>query len=71
MLKDVIVEKYGSVNNFVSVKLKEFNGELPISREHIYKTINHEIVNPGIKSLNILADLVGVSREEVYKEYSD
>jgi len=71
MIKDEIVEKYGSINNFLAQKVKEFNGELPIAREHIYKLINHEVPNPGIKSLNILADLVGIPREKVYKEYSE
>ena len=70
-LKDVIIEKHGSVNNFIVKKAKEYGGELPISREYIYKVINHEVVNPGIKSLNILADMVGVPREQVYNEYSE
>ena len=70
-VKDVVIRKYGSVNNFLAIKAKEFNGELPIAREHIYKLINHEVPNPGIKSLNILADMIGIPREQVYKEYSE
>lgn len=69
-VRDVVVERYGSVNAFLDVKTKEFQGELPISRPYLYKLINHEIVNPGIKTLNILADMVDLPREHVYKEYS-
>jgi len=70
-VKDVIIEKYGSINNFIASKAKEFGGELPLSREYIYKLIGREIANPGIKSLNILADMVGIPREQIYKEYSE
>lgn len=70
-VKDVVIEKYGSINNFLANKTKEFNGQLPIAREHIYKLINHDVPNPGIKSLNILADLVGIEREKIYREYSE
>ena len=69
LIKDVIIEKYGSINNFIAVKTKEFDGELPISREAIYKIIGHMVDNPGIKSLNILADMIGIPREQVYKEF--
>ena len=53
-LKQLIIEEFGSVNNFINEKLKEYSGELPLKREHIYKLLNHEIPNPGIKSLNQL-----------------
>ena len=70
-VKDVIIERYGSINGFITAKVKEFGGELPVSREYIYKLIGHEVANPGIKSLNVLADMVGVPREQLYKEYSE
>lgn len=70
-VRDVVVEKYGSINTFLDVKTKEFSGELPISRPYLYKLINHEITNPGIKTLNTLADMVDLPREHVYKEYSN
>lgn len=70
-LKQLITEEYGSINNFINEKLKEYNGELPLKREHIYKLLNHEIPNPGIKSLNQLAEIVKVDREFVYKEFSE
>ena len=69
-VKDQIVEKYGSVNAFLDAKTKELQGVLPLSRPYLYKLINHEIVNPGIKTLNILADMLGIEREKVYNEYS-
>ena len=70
-VKEVITEKYTSVNKFLDVKTKEFSGMLPLSRPYLYKLINHEVDNPGIKSLNSLADMVGVERTNVYKEYSE
>lgn len=70
-LKQLIIEEFGSVNNFINEKLKEYNGELPLRREHIYKLLNHEIPNPGIKSLNQLAKMANVDREFVYKEFSE
>lgn len=70
-VKEIIAEKYKSVNNFLDTKKKEYGGELPLTREHLYRLINHETANPGIKSLTILADLVGIPREQVYKEYSE
>jgi len=68
-LKEIVIEKFGSVNAFIATKTKEFNNELPISREAIYKIVTHETNNPGIKSLTIIADMVGIPRDQVYKEY--
>ena len=68
-LKEIVIEKFGSVNKFIAVKNQEFNNELPISREAIYKIITHETNNPGIKSLTIIADMVGIPRDQVYNEY--
>ena len=44
-VRDVVVEKYGSINTFLDVKTKEFSGELPISRPYLYKLIN--LLIPG------------------------
>ena len=70
-VKEIIVEKYGSINAFVDIKAKEFNGELPFARYHFYKLLDHEVENPGIKTLNALADMVGIPRDDVYREYSE
>ena len=70
-VKDIIVEKHGSINAFLDKQIKDFKGKLPRSRPYLYKLINHKIVNPGIKTLNILADMVGIERHNVYKEYSE
>lgn len=70
-VKDVIVEKYGSINSFLEIKTEEFRGKLPKSRPYLYKLINHKVKNPGIKTLNILADMVKMPREIIYKEYSE
>ena len=70
-MKDVILEKYGSINSFIEEKKKEFDGELPISREAIYKIVTHETTNPGIKSLTIVADMIGISKEQAFKEFEN
>lgn len=70
-VKEIIIERYGSINAFLDTKTKELKGELPFARAHFYKLIDHEIENPGIKTLNALADMLDVPREDVYKEYSE
>lgn len=70
-LKELIEERFGSINNFIALKLKEYGGQLPLTREYIYKIINHEVANPGIKSLVYVADMAGVPREDVYKEFTE
>lgn len=70
-VKDIIIEKYGTINNFVALKLQEFNGKLPCSREYIYRLINHGVDNPGIMSLNKLAELTGIDKEIIYEEYGN
>lgn len=70
-VKDVVIEQYGSINNFIDKKTIEFKGELPMSRQHLYQLIAHNIENPGIKTLNALADMLGIDRISVYKEYSE
>lgn len=69
--KEWIEQEYGSINGFITAKQKEFMGELPMERTQIYKLLNHETVNPGIKTLNILADMAGLDRQSVYEEYSN
>ena len=69
-VKDVVIEKYGSVNNFIDKKTIDLKGELPMSRQHLYQLIAHNIENPGIKTLNALADMLEIDRQLVYEEYS-
>lgn len=70
-VKDIVVEKYGSINNFIDKMTVELKGELPMSRQHLYQLIAHNVENPGIKTLNALADMLEIDRELVYKEYSE
>lgn len=69
--KEKVVERFGSINGFISAKLKEFKGELPMERTQIYKILNHETANPGIKTLGILADMAGIDRDEMFREYAE
>ena len=69
-VKEIVIERYGSINNFIDKKLVELKGELPMSRQHLYQLIDHKIKNPGIQTLNMLSDMLGIKRENVYKEYS-
>ena len=69
-VKEIIVEKYGSINKFLDVKTVEYKGELPLSRQQIYNLIAHGTDNPGIKTLNMLSDMIGIDRQIIYKEYS-
>lgn len=70
-VKEEIVEKYGSIGKFLDEKLDECKGKLPITRQHLYRIINHKTNNPGIKSLNALSKLTGIPKEKIYKEYSE
>lgn len=69
-IEQIIIERYGSINKFIDTKTIELKGELPASRQHLYQLITHNVNNPGIKTLNALADLLGIEKEIVYKEYS-
>jgi transcriptional regulator with XRE-family HTH domain len=65
-IKDIVIEKYGSINNFVEKNYLR----LQTSRTHIYKLLNGEDVNPTVNTLLKLADLLEVSPQEVFNEYS-
>ena len=64
-IKDYIINKYGSINNFVDKNYEK----LPMSRTHFYKLINHETSNPGIQTLKKLADILELPEEVVYNDY--
>lgn len=65
-IKDIVIEKYGSINNFVEKNYLR----LQTSRTHIYKLLNGEDVNPTVNTLIKLADLLDISVGEVFNEYS-
>ncbi len=65
-IKDIVVEKYGSINNFV----EENYTKLKISRTHMYKLLNGENVNPTVETLVELAILLEIPEEVVFREYS-
>lgn len=70
-VRETIIENFGSINAFLDAKTREYYGALPISRAYLYRLINHEISNPGIKTLNIFSIMVKIPRNKIYKEYSD
>lgn len=70
-IREIAIDKYGSINSFLDKKLEDRKGKkLPISRQYFYKLFAHKVDNPGIKSLNAIADLLEIPREIVYKEFS-
>ncbi len=68
-VKEIVVEQYGSIGNFLDSKLIKTKAK-PSSRAYYYKLINHQVNNPGIKSLVTLAKMLGVKKEYVFEEYS-
>jgi hypothetical protein len=69
-VKETVIENFGSINAFLDAKTKEYYGVSPVSRAYLYKLINHQIPNPGIKTLNILSIMVKMPKNKIYKEYS-
>lgn len=65
-IKDIVVEKYGSINNFV----EENYTKLKTSRTHVYKLLNGESANPTVETLVELATLLEIPEEVVFREYS-
>lgn len=70
-VKDIIIKEYGSINAFLDAMTLKNHGKLPRSRAYLYKLINHQINNPGIKTLNQLSSLTGVKKSNIYAEYSE
>lgn len=65
-IKTKIEEKYGTVNKF----LDENHHKLTISRTHLYKLIsNDEDVNPTLKTLLEIADILNLNEIDVIKVY--
>lgn len=65
-IKNKIEEKYGTVNKFFD----ENHYKLSISRTHLYKLIsNDNDVNPTLKTLLEIADILNLSETEVIKIY--
>lgn len=69
MIKDKIEFEYGTINKFIDKKLIDCKGQLPFTRQHLYDLINHRVPNPGIRTLNQLANLVDVPLTDVINEY--
>ena len=65
LIQKTIIEKYGSINNFVDAHYNE----LPIGRTHIYMLVNYKIENPGVLTLEKLAKLIGLPKEDVINDY--
>ena len=65
LIKETIIEKYGSINSFTEQKF----AELPFSRVHIYKLANYRVANPGVKTLEALAKILELPKEDVINDY--
>jgi transcriptional regulator with XRE-family HTH domain len=65
-IKDIVIERYGSINNFID---KNYT-KLKTSRTHMYKLLNGENVNPTVETLVELAALLELPEEVVFREYS-
>jgi transcriptional regulator with XRE-family HTH domain len=65
-IKDIVIERYGSINNFID---KNYT-KLKTSRTHMYKLLNGENVNPTVETLVELAGLLELPEEVVFREYS-
>ena len=67
LIKNIIMEKYGSINKFVD----EHYTELGMSRTHIYALLNYSIKNPGVHTLEKLSKLLDLPKEVVINDYLD
>lgn len=65
LITRTIKEKYGSTNNFVDKNYMT----LGISRTHLYALAEYKINNPGVKTLEQLAKLLDLPKEEVINDY--
>jgi transcriptional regulator with XRE-family HTH domain len=65
-LKEIIEEKYGSINNFVH---KNYT-ELGMSRTYIYKLLSGEECNPSLEIMIQLSKITSVPLEDIINEYS-
>jgi len=67
-IKDIIITKYGSINQFVSQNQTRL-GRLK-SRTHIYRLIQGKDINPTLETMTELAKILEIPLEEVVNEYS-
>lgn len=65
LIKDTIIEKYGSINAFTERRFQD----LPFSRVHLYQLANYKVENPGVKTLESLAKILELSKEDVINDY--
>lgn len=65
-IKDIVIERYGSINNFID---KNYT-KLKTSRTHMYKLLQGDNVNPTVETLVELATLLELPEEVVFREYS-
>ena len=66
-IKEQVIEKYGSINNFI----EENYTKMKTSRTHMYKLINQEDANPTVATMVELAQLLNIPEEAVFNEYSN
>jgi len=62
-LKERIIEKFGSINNFYEVS------RTTLSKTQIYYMLNHPKANPTIKVMSELARVTNVPIDDITKEF--
>jgi transcriptional regulator with XRE-family HTH domain len=65
MLKEVIEEKYGSINKFVDQSYLSVG----LSRTRLYNLIKLDSINPTIRTIIKLSEVTGIPEEELFNEY--
>lgn len=65
-IKSHIIEQHGTINKFLDANQQR----MTTSRTHMYKLINMVDANPTISTMKELAELTGLSMEEITHEFS-
>ena len=66
LIEQTIIKKFGSINNFF-----EATKEHGMSRTHTYKIIKYQVENPGVNTLEKIANILDLPFFEVVKDYMD
>ena len=66
LIEKTIMEKYGSINNFFEATKSE-----GMSRTHTYKIIKYQVENPGVNTLEKIANILDIPFFTVVKNYMD
>ena len=65
LIRNTILKNYKTINNFIDTHYTDLN----MSRTHIYQLVNYNIKNPGVQTLEKLAVLLKLPKEDVINDY--